>query len=51
MIGKALWQAFFTQNDWPLASAMAVVMVLLLVVPIGLFHRHEAKQLEGARRG
>ncbi|MDK4679807.1 ABC transporter permease [Kingella negevensis] len=36
MIGKVLWQAFSDQNNWPLAAAIAVIMVLLLVVPIGL---------------
>ena len=51
MIGKVLWQAFFAQNNWPLASALAVVMVLLLVVPIALFHRYENRQLGGVSRG
>lgn len=48
MIGKVLWNAFFDQNNWPQASAVAVIMVILLVIPISLFHRHEARQLEGA---
>lgn len=47
MIGKMMWMAFFDQNNWPLASAIAVVMVLLLVIPIALFHRYENRQLEG----
>lgn len=47
MIGKVLWNAFFEQNNWPQASAVAVVMVILLVIPISLFHRHETKQLTG----
>lgn len=46
MIGKVLWQAFFDQNNWPLAAAIAVVMVLLLVVPIALFQHFEERQLE-----
>lgn len=46
MIGKVLWQAFFNQNNWPLASAVAVVMVILLVFPIALFHRYETRELE-----
>ncbi|MFC3873944.1 ABC transporter permease subunit [Neisseria musculi] len=46
MIGKVLWQAFFDQNNWPLASAVAVVMVMLLVIPIVLFHRYENRELE-----
>lgn len=48
MIGKTLWMAFFDQNNWPLASALAVVMVLLLVIPIGLFQYYEEK---GENRG
>lgn len=47
MIGKMLWMAFFDENNWPKASAIAVTMVLLLVVPIALFHRYESRQLEG----
>ncbi|MCO6522740.1 MAG: ABC transporter permease subunit [Snodgrassella sp.] len=46
MIGKVLWQAFFDQNNWPLASAVAVIMVLLLVIPIALFHRYETREIE-----
>ncbi|MCP1659561.1 ABC transporter permease subunit [Neisseria perflava] len=46
MIGKVLWQAFFDQNNWPLASAVAVVMVALLVVPIALFQRYENREIE-----
>ncbi|WP_373741504.1 ABC transporter permease subunit [Neisseria sp.] len=46
MIGKVLWQAFFDQNNWPLASAIAVVMVALLVVPIALFQHYENRELE-----
>lgn len=46
MIGKVLWNVFFNDNDWPRASAMAVVMVLLLVVPMVLFQRYEERGLE-----
>lgn len=47
MIGKVLWQAFFDQNNWPLASAIAVIMVILLVIPIAFFHRYETREIEG----
>ncbi|UOO81325.1 ABC transporter permease subunit [Uruburuella testudinis] len=50
MIGKVLWQAFFDQNNWPLASAVAVVMVALLVIPIALFHRYENREIEEGGR-
>ena len=46
MIGKALWMSFFDLNNWPLASALAVVMVALLVVPIVLFQYYENRDLE-----
>ncbi|MDO5356699.1 MAG: ABC transporter permease subunit [Conchiformibius sp.] len=46
MIGKALWMAFFDQNNWPLAAAVAVIMVLLLVVPMALFQHYEERELE-----
>ena len=47
MIGKVLWQAFFDQNNWPLAAAVAVLMVILLVVPMAMFQHFEERELEG----
>lgn len=46
MIGKLLWAEFFNARNWPGASAVAVVMLLLLVLPITLFHRYQARDLE-----
>ncbi|MDB5979399.1 MAG: potH [Pseudomonas sp.] len=46
MIGKVLWQEFFNNRDWPVASALAVVMLAILIVPIILFNRSQAKELE-----
>ena len=46
MIGKVLWQEFFNNRDWPVASAVAIVMLLLLIVPIMLFHRYQSRELE-----
>lgn len=43
MIGKVLWTEFFTNRDWPVASAIAVMMLLLLVVPIVIFQRAMAR--------
>jgi putrescine transport system permease protein len=45
-IGKVLWQEFFNNRDWPVASAVAIVMLLLLLLPITLFHRYQARELE-----
>lgn len=46
MIGKVLWEEFFSNRDWPVASAVAVILLLILIVPIVLFQRNEQKQRE-----
>jgi putrescine transport system permease protein len=46
MIGKILWQEFFNNRDWPVASALAIVMLAILIIPITLFHRYQAKEME-----
>ena len=46
MIGKVLWDEFFTNADWPLASAVAISLLVLLVGPIMLFQRHQARSVE-----
>ncbi len=48
MIGKVLWDEFFTNSDWPLASAVAICLLVLLVGPIALFQRQQSKSLERA---
>lgn len=49
MIGKTLWNEFFANRDWPVSSAVAVVLLLVLVVPIVLFQRNQEKQREAGR--
>ena len=39
MIGRTLWSEFFQNRDWPIASAVAVLLLLVLVVPIVVFQR------------
>jgi len=46
MIGKILWDEFFLNRDWPVASAVAIFLLLILVVPIVLFQRNEQKRRE-----
>lgn len=46
MIGKTLWVEFFNNRDWPLASAVAVILLLVLVIPIALFQRQQGLRLE-----
>ncbi len=44
MIGKVLWDEFFGNNDWPMASAVAVVLTLSIVVPMVIFNRQHSKE-------
>ena len=46
MIGQTLWLEFFTNKDWPVASAAAVVLLLLLLAPLLLYDRLQRRQLE-----
>jgi putrescine transport system permease protein len=46
MIGKTLWSEFFNNRDWPIASAVAVVLLFILVVPIVIFQNQEQKRAE-----
>ncbi len=43
MIGRTLWAEFFNNRDWPLASAVAVILLLILVVPIVIFQNRAAR--------
>ncbi|MEO0760977.1 MAG: ABC transporter permease subunit, partial [Pseudomonadota bacterium] len=40
MIGRTLWTEFFSNRDWPIASAVAIVMLFVLVIPIVIFQRY-----------
>jgi putrescine transport system permease protein len=46
MIGKTLWSEFFNNRDWPIASAVAVILLLILVIPIVLFQNMEQRRQE-----
>jgi putrescine transport system permease protein len=46
MIGRILWQEFFNNRDWPVASAVSIVMLVILIVPIMIFHRAQAREME-----
>jgi putrescine transport system permease protein len=43
MIGKVLWDEFFNTRDWPAASAVAIVLLLILVVPIAIYQNQQTK--------
>ena len=48
MIGRVLWDEFFSNNDWPMAAAVAVVMIALILVPMAILNKAEAS-LEGGK--
>ena len=46
MIGRVLWDEFFSNNDWPMASSVAVVVILLIIVPLAIFNKYQAEATE-----
>ena len=46
LIGRVLFDEFFVNRDWPLASSVAIVLLLLLVVPIVFYQRNQARDME-----
>ncbi|MCJ9712704.1 ABC transporter permease subunit, partial [Bordetella hinzii] len=51
MMGRVMWNEFFNNTDWPMASAVTCVMVLLLLVPLAVFQYNQVKQQEAANGG
>jgi putrescine transport system permease protein len=49
MIGKTLWNEFFSNRDWPVSSAVAVILLLVLTVPIMFFQQAQARAQEQGR--
>lgn len=49
MIGRVMYDEFFQNRDWPVSSAVAIVLLLILIVPIMLFQRSEARAREAGR--
>lgn len=47
MIGKVLWNEFFSNRDWPVASAVAIAMLVVLVIPIMMLRAAQARAEEG----
>ena len=45
MVGRLLWTEFFSNHDWPVASALAVIMLLLLLIPIIFMLRTEQREI------
>jgi putrescine transport system permease protein len=49
MIGQTLWTEFFSNRDWPVASCIAVALLVFLLLPILFYERLQRRQLEGLR--
>ena len=41
MVGRVVWDELFSSNNWPRASALSVVMMLLILVPLALYYRYK----------
>lgn len=50
MIGKVLWTEFFSNRDWPVASAVAIALLMLLVIPIVLLQRAQSAEARGSNK-
>ncbi len=46
MIGRVLWDEFFSNHDWPVASAVAIAFLLFLVGPIAIYQHYNVRQME-----
>jgi putrescine transport system permease protein len=46
MIGRVLWDEFFSNRDWPVASAVSIAFLVFLVGPIALYQHYSTKELE-----
>ena len=46
LIGRVLWQEFFNNRDWPVASAVAVVMLIILMIPFIWFYRYQRREMQ-----
>jgi len=51
MMGRVMWNEFFNNADWPMAAAVTVVMVGLLLIPLVLFQYNQVRQIESRARG
>ena len=47
MIGRVLWNEFFSNRDWPVASAVAIAMLVVLVIPIMILRSAQAREEQG----
>jgi putrescine transport system permease protein len=50
MMGRVMWTEFFNNTDWPMAAAVTVVMVAILLVPLVIFQKNQVSQMGGGER-
>jgi putrescine transport system permease protein len=48
MIGQTLWTEFFANRDWPIASAIAIALLCVILGPIAMWENLRARQLQGS---
>ena len=48
MIGRVLWDEFFSNNDWPMASSVTVIMILLILLPMAILNKYQSRPQEDA---
>ncbi|MFP5466553.1 MAG: ABC transporter permease [Gammaproteobacteria bacterium] len=49
MIGRVVWDEMFTANDWPKATALAVAMIALIVIPLAIYYHYTGDRTEGGQ--
>lgn len=49
MIGRVVWDEMFTSNNWPRATALAVVMIALVIVPLAIYYHYTGDDAEGRK--
>jgi putrescine transport system permease protein len=50
MIGRVLWDEYFLNRNWPIASAVAIALLIVLVIPIMIFQRYQMQEAGGLAR-
>jgi putrescine transport system permease protein len=50
MIGRVLWDEYFLNRNWPIASSVAIALLILLVIPIMIFQRFQMQEAGGMAR-
>lgn len=51
MIGRVVWDEMFTSNNWPRATALAVVMIGLIVIPLAIYYHYTGDSAEPRKAG